>query len=70
VQYVWTMNYIKQLEKENQILKEFVSDLETYLSSSKFSENVMVNKSDIFLRMGEMRNKLLDNGINPYKVAK
>lgn len=63
------MNYIKQLEQENKVLKEFVNDLTIYLESPKFRDNQMVNRQDIFLRIREMRNKMIDVGGNPYQTA-
>lgn len=54
------MNHIKQLQKQNEILKEGYQDLLKYLRSSKFHQNEMVNVKDIFLRIEEIKNKMLD----------
>lgn len=60
------MNHIKKLQQENEMLKDCLVELETYLSSSKFAENVMVNKSDILLRIKETRNAMFQAGLNSY----
>ena len=56
------MNYIKQLQLENQELKnritesqEVITELYRYLMLSKFAENNMVNKQDIFNRLDPAR---------------
>jgi len=56
------MNYIKSLQLENQELKsritesqEIITELYRYLMLSKFAENNMVNKQDIFNRLDPAR---------------
>ena len=56
------MNYIQQLQQENQELKntiqeidQIILDLYRYLSLSKFHEDNYVNTSDIFLRLDPAR---------------
>lgn len=59
------MNYIKQLQLENQELKnritesqEVITELYRYLMLPKFAENNMVNKQDIFNRLDPARQLL------------
>lgn len=59
------MNYIKQLQEENNELKnqitqaqEVINELYRYLMLPKFAENNMVNKQDIFNRLDPARNLL------------
>ena len=54
------MNYIQKLQKENQLLKECLDELTIYINSSKFSENPMVNKNDINLRISEYNRKIFE----------
>ena len=56
------MNYIKQLQLENQELKnriiesqEIITELYHYLMLPKFAENNYVNKQDIFNRLDSAR---------------
>lgn len=60
------MNYIKQLQEENNELKnqitqaqEVINELYRYLMLPKFAENNMVNKQDIFNRLDPARNLLM-----------
>lgn len=57
------MNYLKKLEQENAALKTWVADLDLYVNSSKFSENPMVNKNDINLRLQELRTLFFQAGL-------
>jgi len=57
------MNYIKKLENENiektayiSGLTEGVNDLRLYLSLPKFSDDIMVNKNDILMRLNDALN--------------
>jgi len=59
------MNYIKSLQLENQELKnritesqEVITELYRYLMLSKFAENNMVNKQDVFNRLEPARQLL------------
>lgn len=52
------MNYIGKLLTENQILKDGFADLLSYVQSSKFQKEPMVNSGDIVLRICEIREKL------------
>lgn len=52
------MNYIGKLLTENQILKDGLADLLSYVQSSKFHADPMVNSGDISLRINEIRSKL------------
>lgn len=55
------MNYIKQLQAENEnlkneiaFLKEGIRSVKVYLHSSKFDSDISVNKNDILLRIAEI----------------
>lgn len=57
------MNYIKKLENENiektayiSGLTEGINDLRLYLSLPKFSDDIMVNKNDILMRLNDALN--------------
>ena len=58
------MNHIARLQAENEMLKEFIADFSKYASSSKFHADPMMNVGDYFLRLSELRNKMLDNGLS------
>lgn len=63
--YGWSMSntplhHVAKKSKKIQAYREGIEDLEAYLNSSKFHENIMVNKHDIFLRLRELKNKIAD----------
>lgn len=47
------MNHIRKMQLLNRVRKEQVEAIRSYLHSSKFSSNPMVNRGDIFLRLDE-----------------
>jgi hypothetical protein len=44
------------LKSENEILIDGLYDIHRYLNSDKFSNDIMVNKNDILLRIQEILN--------------
>lgn len=61
------MNYIKRLEKGNEILQRIVrvheeglTDILRYINSSKFHDDPTVQVRDIELRIGEIRMRAND----------
>ena len=54
------MNYIRRLEKENELLKDGLYDLLAYVQSEKFHKDQSVNTADIILRLQETRNAVYD----------
>ena len=46
-------NYIKRLEVENEILKQTIRNVRSYLQSDKFRVTTTVEVNDIFLRLDE-----------------
>ena len=48
------MNYIKQLQAENEALREGYAYLRAYLLSDKYSQDTTVNRDDILLRIMEI----------------
>jgi endo-1,4-beta-mannosidase len=59
------MNHIKKLTKSNDILLTWVKDLEQYAKSSKFAApNIMMNSGDVVMRLQELRNRMLDEGLD------
>lgn len=60
-------NYIKTLEAENKMLKETIENLERYLTLPKFNwPNNQVNTNDIFLRLNEQKDNMLEAGLTPW----
>ena len=55
-----SLHHIAKKSKKIEAYKEGIEDLEAYLRLPKFDVNVMVNKSDIFLRLRELKNKIAD----------
>ncbi len=58
------MNYIKKLEREREILIDFLHDLQLYAHSEKFTNNPMMNVGDIFLRVRELGAKAFQEGLD------
>jgi hypothetical protein len=52
------MNHIKRLQKENEILKQGLEDVLSYVQSPKFWTDQSVNTADIILRIQEVQTKL------------
>lgn len=49
---------VKQLTAEKEIVKNGLLELRRYLNSSKFANDIYVNKDDILLRLNEIDNAL------------
>ena len=49
---------VEKLNNENEILLEGLHNIRRYLNSEKFSQDIMVNKNDILLRIQETLNEL------------
>lgn len=65
------MKYINKLQKNEKIYKDALESYNNglrsileYLSLDKFKEDEYVNKNDIFLRIGEIEEKVWDGLIN------
>ena len=53
------MNYIKKLKRENELLKESIANIRTYLNHDKFMwPNNQVNVNDIYLRLDEYEREI------------
>lgn len=61
------MNHIQKLQKENKMLKETIENLERYLILPKFNyPNNQVNTSDIFLRLDEQKQNMIEADLTPW----
>jgi len=61
------MNHIKKLQQENKMLKETIQNLEHYLTLPKFNApNNQVNVKDIFLRLDEQKQNMLEADLTPW----
>ena len=61
------MNYIQTLQEENKMLKETIQNLESYLTLPKFNyPDNQVNVNDIFLRLDEQKQNMLEAGLTPW----
>ena len=61
------MNHIQKLTAENKALKETIVNLEKYLTLPKFNfPQNNVNTNDIFLRLDEGKNNMLEAGLTPW----
>ena len=49
---------VKQYKHMLDITIESIEEIRAYLNSSKFSQDIMVNKNDILLRLNELDNSL------------
>ena len=65
------MNYIKQLEQEKLILSAAtqaalvgLADMMAYLQSDKFHNDPTVQVQDVINRINEIRNAIIDAGID------